>query len=931
MLLPGVPSEAVQVPHSVVVSDDPVNWTPNIRDGQVNAILQIGTKVVVGGTFTTVRRANTQADLTRNYIFAFDMGTGAIDPSFVPQLTGAVNALEAGPDGQSIFVGGTFNAVNGNTSYRRLVRLSLANGQIVTGFQANASSAVQDLVLRGGWLYVSGQFTSIRNTPRAALARVDPTTGAVDANLDLPFASPQLGGSLSARKIDVTPDGTKLVAIGNFSQVAGLPRDQMAVIDLSTTPASVSSWQTSMTPFVNPANPTQTWCSGSFQTWMRDIDISPDGSYWVLVTTGAYRANRLCDSASRWETSATGPNQVPTWINWTGGDTLWSVGVTGTAIYTGGHERWVNNPYRGDAAGPGAIAREGIEALDPVNGLPFTWNPGRTRGVGVFSMPASADGLWVGSDTDQLGGEFHQKIGFFPVAGGLSVPPNVPYALPADLYNMDLATGNLLRRSFNGTAFGSASVVPTGVDWRQARGAFALNGRVYTGWSNGTLTVRTFDGATMSQPSTIDLNGLQTAPPTTFLIPGTTTPIPSFATHLANMTGLFFDNGRVYYTVTGNPRLYYRYFTPQSQTVGANLFVGSTGDGVDWSNVRGMTLANGNLYFALANNNLYRVAWTGGRPVGPVTQIAGPSINGTSWASNGIFAFAGATSDTQPPTAPGKPSGVSTTTDSIDITWQASTDNVPGPLTYRVYRDGNPTPVAQVSSSSTTTVGYHDGGLVAGSTHVYRVDAVDAAGNPSPMGPASDPITVLTGGGGGPIFSDDFSSGSFAGWTSVTRLTIDAGQGSPGPPSARGAPVAQSAFAYRNLGATHASACLSVMVNAASLGGTGVDLFRLRNAAGGPISKVFVHATGTLSVRSDFGASQINSGVALGTGWHEVELCGAVGTAGAWDLYRDGVKIVDAWIANTGPEPIGRVQIGDTAAKSWTINFDDVILDQAPG
>ena len=42
------------------------------------------------------------------------------------------------------------------------------------------------------------------------------------------------------------------------------------------------------------------------------------------------------------------------------------------------------------------------------------------------------------------------------------------------------------------------------------------------------------------------------------------------------MTGMFFENGRIYYTVSGNPRLYYRYFTPESLVVGANLFVGSS-------------------------------------------------------------------------------------------------------------------------------------------------------------------------------------------------------------------------------------------------------------------------------------------------------------------------------------------------------------------
>ena len=50
------PAGAVQTPESVVVNPDPADWTPDILDGQVNAILQMGTKVIVGGTFTQVRR-----------------------------------------------------------------------------------------------------------------------------------------------------------------------------------------------------------------------------------------------------------------------------------------------------------------------------------------------------------------------------------------------------------------------------------------------------------------------------------------------------------------------------------------------------------------------------------------------------------------------------------------------------------------------------------------------------------------------------------------------------------------------------------------------------------------------------------------------------------------------------------------------------------
>ena len=69
----------------------------------------------------------------------------------------------------------------------------------------------------------------------------------------------------------------------------------------------------------------------------------------------------------------------------------------------------------------------------------------------------------------------------------------------------------------------------------------------------------------------------------------------------------------------------------------------------------------------------------------------------------------------------------------------------------------------------------------------------------------------------------------------------------------------------------------------------------------------------------------------LGTGWHNIELCGAVGSTSTWDLYRDGVKIVNAWTADTGTTAVGRLQLGDTGAKTWTINYDHVLVDLQPG
>jgi len=89
------------------------------------------------------------------------------------------------------------------------------------------------------------------------------------------------------------------------------------------------------------------------------IDIAPDGSYFVVVTTGAFRANRLCDSVNRFELTTIAPNQVPTWTDWTGGDTSWSVSVSGTAVYVG---------YFGSARADAATI-DSMKALQTIEGI----------------------------------------------------------------------------------------------------------------------------------------------------------------------------------------------------------------------------------------------------------------------------------------------------------------------------------------------------------------------------------------------------------------------------------------------------------------------------------------------------------------------------------------------------------------------------------
>ena len=143
------------------------------------------------------------------------------------------------------------------------------------------------------------------------------------------------------------------------------------------------------------------------------------------------------------------------------------------------------------------------------------------------------------------------------------------------------------------------------------------------------------------------------------------------------------------------------------------------------------------------------------------------------------------------------------------------------------------------------------------------------------------------------INSDDFNSGNFSNWTSNTRLTIDNTIGGPAAPSARAQVTNQSAFAYRDLGTTVSQLCMSTNVNVAAG-------HRSTCSGCGPLpaalsSRPSSLRTATVQLRSDFAGSTRTTTTALGTGWHNIELCGTVGTNTTWNLYRDGVLIVNAW------------------------------------
>jgi chitodextrinase len=90
-------------------------------------------------------------------------------------------------------------------------------------------------------------------------------------------------------------------------------------------------------------------------------------------------------------------------------------------------------------------------------------------------------------------------------------------------------------------------------------------------------------------------------------------------------------------------------------------------------------------------------------------------------------------------TAPSAPTGLTATTVSlsqINLSWTASTDNI-AVTAYRIVRNG--VPFQDVPASATT---YEDRGLLASTTYVYTVRALDAAGNISSASAAASATTL---------------------------------------------------------------------------------------------------------------------------------------------------------------------------------------------
>lgn len=315
-----------------------------------------GQMLYIGGSFTTIG-SRTQPNLA-----AMDLTTGLIT-SWSPVVNDTVTSI--GVSGPAIYIGGQFSLIGGTV--RNYIAALNTNTGMATDWNPDANLAVRAVGVSGSTVYVGGSFTRIGGQSRNALAALDATTGLANLtwNPNANNNSTTFPGSVSKLAIS----GQTVYIHGNFINVGGQPRSQLAALDATT--GLATAW--------NPGSP------GAINTFV----ISGQTLYLGGVFSSV--AGQPRTGCAAFDTS-------------TGLLTAWNPSLSTTAnalvinsITTSGSTAYI----AGNFVSSGGQASAGITAVDASSGLSLGWNPYPTHpllGWITYSLASNGQDVYLGGD-----------------------------------------------------------------------------------------------------------------------------------------------------------------------------------------------------------------------------------------------------------------------------------------------------------------------------------------------------------------------------------------------------------------------------------------------------------------------------------------------------------------------------------------------------
>ncbi len=348
------------------ISSTLLPWNPG-ADGEVSDITFSGTKALLTGGFSNI------GGPLRSRLASWNTTTGALN-AFDPAPNNIVHDLKW--DSGTLYCAGQFSIL-ASTTRNNIGAVNATTGAL-TSWNPSSSGAVYKLGISGSSLYAGGLFFSIGGQSRSRVAEVSLVTGL--ASSWNPTVS---GGASTVNDLYVSP--TSVFVSGNFTTIAGQPRNHLAAIDRTT--GAATSW--------NPTPNAQ--CFG----------ITGDGVHVYVggdfTTIGQVARNRICALDANGNLSAWNPGSD---------NSIRSLALDANIVYAGGLFTNI-----------GGQARNRIAAISRATGLASAWNP-NANGTEVAALAVRGSTVYAGGDFTTIGGQTRNRIAALDASTGLATAWN---------------------------------------------------------------------------------------------------------------------------------------------------------------------------------------------------------------------------------------------------------------------------------------------------------------------------------------------------------------------------------------------------------------------------------------------------------------------------------------------------------------------------
>jgi hypothetical protein len=351
-------------------------------NGTIWAMVRDGNTLYLGGDFTSI------GGQVRNRLAAMDISTGQLT-TWDPNADAIVYAMAL--NGSTLYAGGNFSTVGGQIR-NRIAAFNTTDGA-VTNWNPNVTGgSVRAIAVGGSTVYIGGDFSNAGGQARNRIAALDATVNTNNAiiswnpgvselvrALAISGSTLYVGGDFNVRNGPTDEYGQPLDP--NFQTIGGATRNYLAALNTST--GTATSWNPDPNDYVFSlaVNGSTIYAGGDFREFdPTGSQVARGGLAAIDATTGVLTA---------WNPRSNG--------------SVWSLAVSGSAVYVGGTFTSFNT----------SITRNKLAALNINTGTPTGWNP--NAGNFVTSIVVGTSGVYAGGTFDAIGGASRTRFASFPI------------------------------------------------------------------------------------------------------------------------------------------------------------------------------------------------------------------------------------------------------------------------------------------------------------------------------------------------------------------------------------------------------------------------------------------------------------------------------------------------------------------------------------